>query len=191
MSKAAKRSRSRSAVEWPASSGTKLSFWTCKRAVSQEWNLRYADWKFDIRLWEERWNKRWSAIISSVSLDKNDKFKMGRWFFKSFESRFDFFKSGLTKADLTSFGKEPVLRDKFTMHVSMGPMLPKQWDKRLEGMGSDWQVDFGEDDTSFLISSKNAGLNDENVGENLSGTEWGFTLINGRFKQSFIFFTEE
>ena len=38
-------------------------------------------------------------------------------------------------------------------------------------MGSDWQVNFGEDNISCLNSSKNAGLNDENNGGNLSGTE--------------------
>ena len=50
-------------------------------------------------------------------------------------------------------------------------------------MGSDWQVDFDEDNISCLISSKDAGLNDENVSGNLFGTEKGFTLINGRFNQ--------
>ena len=50
-------------------------------------------------------------------------------------------------------------------------------------MGSDWQVDFGEDNISCLISSNDAGLNDENIGGDLSGTENGFILINGRFKR--------
>ena len=63
----------------------------------------------------------------------------------------------------------------------MGTILSIQWGKRLEGVGSDWQVDFGEDNISWLISSKDAGLNDKNVGGNLSGTEKGFTLISGRF----------
>ena len=43
-----------------------------------------------------------------------------------------------------------------------------QWGKRLEDTGSDWQVDFGEDNISCLISSKDAGLNNENIGGNLS-----------------------
>ena len=38
-------------------------------------------------------------------------------------------------------------------------------------MGSDWQVDFGEDNISCLISSKDVGLNDENIDGNLAGTE--------------------
>ena len=38
-------------------------------------------------------------------------------------------------------------------------------------MGSDWQVDFREDNISCLISSKNVSLNDENVGGDLSSTE--------------------
>ena len=47
-------------------------------------------------------------------------------FFKSFESRFDFFKSGLTNVDLNSFGKEPVLRDRLTIHVIIGTILSIQ-----------------------------------------------------------------
>ena len=50
-------------------------------------------------------------------------------------------------------------------------------------MESDWQVDFREHNISCLISSKDAGLNDENVGGNLSGSEKGFTLINRRFNR--------
>ena len=88
-----------------------------------------------------------------------------------FKSRLVTFKSGLKKADLNSLRKEPALRDRFTMHVIMGTILSIQWGKRLEGMRSDWQVDFGEDNISCLISSKDASLNDENVGDNLSGTE--------------------
>ena len=44
-------------------------------------------------------------------------------------------------------------------------------------------MDFGEDRISRLISSKDAGLNDKNIGGDLSGTETGFILINGRFKR--------
>ena len=46
-----------------------------------------------------------------------------------------------------------------------------QWGKRLEGMGSDWQINFGRDNISCLILSKDAGLNDDIVGGDLSGTE--------------------
>ena len=56
------------------------------------------------------------------------------------------------------------MRDRFTIRVVLGTM----W---VQGMGSDGQVDFGEDNISCLISSKDAGLKDENVGGNLSGTE--------------------
>ena len=38
-------------------------------------------------------------------------------------------------------------------------------------MESNKQVDLGEDNVSCSISSKDAGLNDENVGGNLPGTE--------------------
>ena len=57
------------------------------------------------------------------------------------------------------------------MRVIMGIILLRQWGNRLEGMGSDWQVDFGEDNISCLISSKDACLNNENVGGNFSSTE--------------------
>ena len=57
------------------------------------------------------------------------------------------------------------------MRVIVGTILSLQWGNRLGGMGSDWQVDFGEGNISCLISSKDAGLNDENVGGNLSSIE--------------------
>ena len=76
----------------------------------------------------------------------------------------------------------PVLRDKFTIQVTIRIILSVKRGKRLEGIGSNWQVDFAEDNISCLISSKDAGLNDENIGGHLSGTENGFILINGRFK---------
>ena len=55
---AAEKSRKRRAVEWPKSKETKMSFWTRSIAVSEEWNLRHADWYSNIRLLEESYN--WS-----------------------------------------------------------------------------------------------------------------------------------
>ena len=75
------------------------------------------------------------------------------------------------------------MRDKFTIRVIIGTILSIQWGERLEGMGSDWQVDFGEDIISCLILSKDAGLNDENIGGDLLGTKNGFILINERLKR--------
>ena len=43
-------------------------------------------------------------------------------------------------------------------------------------------MDFGEDNINCIISLKDAGLNDENNDSDLSSTENGFILINGRFK---------
>ena len=74
------------------------------------------------------------------------------------------------------------MRDKFIIRVTIWTILSIQWGKRLEGIGSDWQVEFGEDNNSCLISSKDAALNGENISGDLSGTENGFLLINGRFK---------
>ena len=45
----------------------------------------------------------------------------------------------------------------------MGTILSIHWDEKLEGIGLDWQVDFGEDNISCSISSKDTGLNDENI----------------------------
>ena len=74
------------------------------------------------------------------------------------------------------------MRDKFTIRVTIGTILPIQKGKRLKGIGLDWQVYFSEDNISYLISSKDAGLNIENIGGDLSGTENESILINGRFK---------
>ena len=38
-------------------------------------------------------------------------------------------------------------------------------------MGSDWQINFSKNNISCLILSKDAGLNDENIDGDLSGTE--------------------
>ena len=122
-------------------------------------------------------------MTRSVSLGRNDKFEMGRYFFKSFESRFGFLRRGFTKADLNSFRKVPELRDKFTIRVTIGKILSIQWGKRLEGIGSDGQVNFDEDNINCSISSKDSGLNEENIGGDLLGTENEFILINGRFKR--------
>ena len=50
-------------------------------------------------------------------------------------------------------------------------------------------MDFNEDNISCLISSKDAGLNEENIGGDSSGTENGFKLINGRFKRRVLIFS--
>ena len=91
------------------------------------------------------------------------------------------------KVDLNSFGKVPVLRDKFTIQVTIGAILSMQWGNWfLEGKGWDWQVDLGEDNISCLISSKDADLSNNNIGGDLSGTESGFILINRRFKRKVL-----
>ena len=78
LSKAADRSNSRRAVECAASSEARMSFWTYNRAVSEEWNLRWADCNLDIRLWDERYEERQEAITCPINFDKKDIFKIGR-----------------------------------------------------------------------------------------------------------------
>ena len=47
-------------------------------------------------------------------------------------------------------------------------------------------MNFGADNISCPISSKDAGLNDENFGDDLSGIENGLILINKRFKRRIL-----
>ena len=86
VSNAAERSIRR-VVEWPESIDSKISFWTRSRAVSEEWNLRWANWHSDIRPLEERCNWSWLAITHSINFEGKDRLKIGRKFFMSFESR--------------------------------------------------------------------------------------------------------
>ena len=48
---------------------------------------------------------------------------------------------------------------------------------------SDWQANFCEKNISCLISLQGTGLNNENIGGDLSGTRNDFILINGNFKR--------
>ena len=59
---------------------------------------------------------------------------------------------------------------------------------RLDGTGSDKQVDFGVDKIKCLISSTDAGWNNVNVGGGLSGIVNGFKPIKGSFKRSSLTF---
>ena len=53
----------------------------------------------------------------------------------------------------------------------MGTKLSTERGKKLEVTGLHGEVDFGEGNITCLISSKNASLNDEDIGANLSVTE--------------------
>ena len=64
--------------------------------------------------------------------------------FRSAESNSDFFKSDFITADLNSLRKIPQLRDRFIMRVIMGAITLKQSGKRLDGRGSDKQVNFSD-----------------------------------------------
>jgi hypothetical protein len=59
----------------------------------------------------------------------------------SFESRVGFFKSGLTNADLRSFGNIPVLSDRLVIRVTTGTITSTQYGRSLDGTGSARQVD--------------------------------------------------
>ena len=71
------KDREETAMEWPESKKTKITFWTISRAVSKERNLWYADWYSDIRLLEERC--KWSrlAITCSFNFKKKDRLETG------------------------------------------------------------------------------------------------------------------
>ena len=77
----------------------------------------------------------------------------------SFESRVGFFKSGLTNADLRSFGNIPVLIDRLTIWVTTGTMTSTQYGRSLDVTGSERHVDFGELKIKFLIFAVVAGSN--------------------------------
>ena len=76
VSNAAERSRRR-AVEWQESRETETSFWTRSRAVSEKWNLRYADWNSDIRSLEERCDWSWLAITLFINFERKDRLEIG------------------------------------------------------------------------------------------------------------------
>ena len=95
-----------------------------------------------------------------------------------------FFKSGFTTAYLNSFGNLPELRDRFTMRVITGAVASTHRGKRWDGTGSDEEVDFGDDKIKSLISSIDAGWNNENVDDGLSGIVNGLNSIKGSFERS-------
>ena len=58
-----------------------------------------------------------------------------------------------------------------------------QCGSRLNGTGSKKHVDFDEDEINCLISSADTSLNDENIGDDLSGRDNGFKSISGSFER--------
>ena len=59
------------------------------------------------------------------------------------------------------------LRDRFTMRATTGAITSIHRGNILDGRGSDEQVDFGDNKIKCLISSTDAGRNNENVGGGL------------------------
>ena len=62
----------------------------------------------------------------------------------SFEFRVALFESGLTNADLRSFGNIPVLSNRLIIRETTGTMTSKHYERSLNGTESERQVDFGE-----------------------------------------------
>ena len=98
----------------------------------------------------------------------------------------DFFKSGFTTANFNSFGNIPQLRDRYTMWVITGAITSIHRGNRLDGRGSDEQVDFGDYKIKCLISSTDAGWNNENIGGGLSGILNGFKSTDGSFERKVL-----
>ena len=88
-----------------------------------------------------------------------------------------FFKSGFTTADLNSFGNIPELR------VITGARASIHSGNRLDGRLWNGPIDFGVDKIKHLISSMDAGWNNENVGGGLSGIVNGFKSTKGSFER--------
>ena len=91
------------------------------------------------------------------------------------------FNSGFTTADLNSFGNIPDLRDRFTMRVVTEALTLIHRGNRLDGRGSDEQVDFGDEKIKFSISSTDASWKNKNFDCDLSGIVNGFKSTNGSF----------
>ena len=69
------------------------------------------------------------------------------------------------------------------MQVITGAITSIDRGNRLEGRGSDEQVDLGDNKIKYLISLTVAGWNNENVGGGLSGILNGFKSTNGSFER--------
>ena len=67
-----------------------------------------------------------------------------------------FFKSGFTTGRFNSFGNILELRDRFAMRVITGAIKLIHRGNRLDGRGSDEQVDFVDEKIKCLISSTDA-----------------------------------
>ena len=93
------------------------------------------------------------------------------------------FKNSFTTADLNSFRNIPELRDRFTMRVITGAITSIRRGNRLDSRGSDEQVDFADDKIKCLISSTDAGWNNENVDSGLSGILNRFKSTNESFER--------
>ena len=78
----------------------------------------------------------------------------------SFESRV-FFNSGLTNADLRSFGNIPVLSDRLIILVTTGTKTLTQYGRSLDRTGSERQVEFGELNIKCIIFAVFTGSNKE------------------------------
>ena len=70
------------------------------------------------------------------------------------------------------------------MRVITGAITSIRWSNRLDGLGSDKHVDFGEDNIRFLMSSTDADWKSKKVGDGLLGIANGFKSTNGNFARS-------
>ena len=78
------------------------------------------------------------------------------------------------------------------MRVITGAITSIHRGNRLDGTGSDGLVDFGDDKIKCLISSTDAGWNNENEGCGLSGILNGFKSTKESFERSaFILSTKK
>ena len=69
------------------------------------------------------------------------------------------------------------------MRIITGAITSIHRGNRLDSRGSDKQVDFGDDKIKCVISSTDAGWNNENVGGGLSGILNGFKSTNVSFER--------
>ena len=98
----------------------RIAFATWRRAVSQLWCFRYADWYVSSRLFLAQYSDSLSTTIRSINFEIKGRFEMGRKFLNS--AMFAFFGIGVISASFRLSGIYPLERDPLTISVIMGKM---------------------------------------------------------------------
>ena len=121
VSKAADISRAARIVTFPESMASKISLVNLSKAVSVEWNFRYADWRGEKLGEMERWGRRRAKAKRSNILPIVFKLEIGLKFEGSDLESPGFFRRGVMRACLNFDGKAAWSNDRLA-----------RWDMRIE-----------------------------------------------------------